>query len=375
MIDQLTLEFVRTLFHPSKKCDLAYATKIVTVFAVCVVINSTVLAETHEQLVLKETNYLFPSDAVFVSTNGNDLGDGSRSNPLRTLSKAINFSSHGDTIVIRKGTYREALPDLSKRLTIQPYPRERVWLKGSRIVSGWVVDGKYWRKDNWTQKFCNTCFHPDNIDPAYPNAGLPDQVFIDGKPLKQVKSRSAVTKGTFFADYKLATLLIGSSPKIKIVEVSIRHSALNIWQGGEGTIIRGLGFAHYSPIAESGLGGTVKANADNLTFENNTFAWSAVKGLVVFAKNARIRGNTFIYNGMMGLGAWRASGLRVIGNRFAFNNQEMFVQTGDVSEAAGAKITATRNLLVTDNQFEGNFCNRSLAGYQRNQRDHQSKYI
>jgi len=57
----------------------------------------------------------------------------------------------------------------------------------------------------------------------------------------------------------------------------------------------------------------------------------------------------------MGLGAWKATGLMVTDNRFAFNNHEGFARTGHVSEAAGAKLTATRNLTVTDNLFEGNF--------------------
>ena len=43
------------------------------------------------------------------------------------------------------------------------------------------------------------------------------------------------------------------------------------------------------------------------------------------------------------------------GNRFAFNNQERFAQTGHVSEAAGAKLTRTQGLTVTDNLFEGNY--------------------
>jgi parallel beta-helix repeat protein len=58
---------------------------------------------------------------------------------------------------------------------------------------------------------------------------------------------------------------------------------------------------------------------------------------------------------MMGLGAWQATGLMVTDNRFAFNNHEGFARSGRVSEAAGAKLTATRNLTVTDNLFEGNF--------------------
>ncbi|MGI9407808.1 MAG: right-handed parallel beta-helix repeat-containing protein, partial [Hyphomicrobiaceae bacterium] len=306
---------------------------------------------------LKDTAYQIPPDAVFVAHEGNDVSRGTERSPLRTVSAAINAAPAGGTIVIRRGTYREALPELSKPLTLQPYPHEQVWLKGSLVLTGWAADGEVWRKDGWTPEFCNDCFHPDNIDPDFPHAGQPDQVFVDGAPLEQVPSRAKVMPGTFFVDESADRLFIGTSPIGKTVEASAYSTALTIWQDGRGTIIRGLGFAHYAPVPTHGLGATLKLSADAATLENNTFAWSAVKGLEVFGRNVMVRGNTFIHNGMMGIGAWKADGLIVTGNRFAFNNRERFRHTGPVSGAAGASITETRNLTVSDNVFDGNYSN------------------
>ncbi|MEQ8824557.1 MAG: right-handed parallel beta-helix repeat-containing protein [Filomicrobium sp.] len=306
---------------------------------------------------VKDTNYAIPRAALFVAPNGSDRNRGTRKRPFRTVSAAINAAKPGSTIVIRAGTYRESLPDLSKRLTLQAYPNEKVWLKGSIVVRGWVREGRVWRKDDWRHSFCSDCFDVRNLDPEFPNAGLPEQVFVDGRPLKQVTSRSAVKRGTFFVDRVRRKLFVGTNPRGRTVEVSVHKTALVIWQGGRGSVVRGLGFAHYSPVAQPGLGGAIKGNAADLTFADNTIAWSAVKGLSIFAPNARVQGNTFVNNGMMGLSAWKADGLVLRGNRFLANNQEGFVQTGVISEAAGAKLTSSRNLSITDNVFEGNRAN------------------
>jgi len=319
--------------------------------------QSAVVAGELELATVKHTNYPIPPGSLFVDNSGSKTGDGSKASPFRSVSRAIDAANPGGTIVIHSGTYREALPDINKRLTIQPYPGAEVWLKGSLILKDWKPDGDAWRHDNWDLNLCRDCFHRDNIDPAHPNAGLPEQIFIDGKPLTQISRRSEIKTGAFFVDEDKNQLFIGTSPNGKIVEASAYPVALTLWQGSEGSVVRGLGFAHYAPSAEPGFGATVKANADKLNFENNTFAWSSVKGLSVFGKNARVQGNKFLHNGMMGLGAWKASGLLVTGNRFAFNNREHFVQTGTVSEVAGSKITDTRTLTVADNVFENNHSN------------------
>ena len=55
---------------------------------------------------------------IFVAPNGHDEGPGTRAKPFGSVSAAIEAAPAGATIVIREGTYRESLPDLSKPLTL-----------------------------------------------------------------------------------------------------------------------------------------------------------------------------------------------------------------------------------------------------------------
>src|SRR5690606_35869192 len=79
---------------------------------------------------LPRTAYPVPKDALFVSPRGDDSAFGSKDAPLRTLKAAVRAAKAGQTIVLRAGTYREKVGLIGKRLTIQPYPNERVWFKG-----------------------------------------------------------------------------------------------------------------------------------------------------------------------------------------------------------------------------------------------------
>jgi hypothetical protein len=176
----------------------------------------------------------------------------------------------GATIVIRQGTYRESIPYINKRLTFQPHPHEKVRMKGSIEVTDWVKDGTIWRRDNWTHKFA-----PDAdqraLDPAYPMAKYPDQVFVDEDALKQVATKAEVIPGTFFVGYGTSQLFIGDNPAGRTVEASAYVFALNFQFGSDSSIVRGLGFLQYSPNYSQDNGpAMVKGNAQKLTFENNT---------------------------------------------------------------------------------------------------------
>ena len=304
--------------------------------------------------VVVPTAHPVPPDAVHVAPGGSDRHAGTRDHPLRTIAAALERVPPGGTVVLRAGIYREALGGLSKPVTLQPAPGETAWLKGSVVVAEWRREGDVWVHRGW-ESLCATCFDPGNIDPARPLAGRPEQVFVDGEPLEQVASAGEVRSGTFAAQGD--RLVIGTDPAGRLVEASVHATALTLHRGAEGSRVRGLGFAHYASTAEPGLGGAVRADTRDLLFEGNTFAFNAVKGLSVFGADVLVLNNTFAGNGMMGLEAWRADGLRVVANRFAKNNREGFVQTGDVSEAAGAKITVSRGVTVTDNTFEKNRAN------------------
>jgi len=47
------------------------------------------------------------SPAIYVSTSGNDSGDGSKSNPYRTIAKAASIAIAGDFVLVAGGTYAE----------------------------------------------------------------------------------------------------------------------------------------------------------------------------------------------------------------------------------------------------------------------------
>jgi hypothetical protein len=131
------------------------------------------------QITLQDMNYPIPPGAYFVSTTGSDTNPGTESTPFLTLGKAVAMAPPHSTIVIRAGVYRETVTIRGKSLTLQPYPHEQVWMKGSVVVNGWVAEGSCWRKDGWTYQFIPTQ-DPRTIDPAFPMVRYPDQVFLDG---------------------------------------------------------------------------------------------------------------------------------------------------------------------------------------------------
>ncbi len=93
----------------------------------------------------KRGNTLLASQAIFVALNGSDPnGDGSIDNPYRTLKKAANEASPGDTIYVRGGLYTGTKDTIygingtaQQPITIRPYPGETVIFDGTNAgISG-----------------------------------------------------------------------------------------------------------------------------------------------------------------------------------------------------------------------------------------------
>ena len=163
---------------------------------------------------IPDSAYPYPANAIFVAPGGNDAGAGTVGDPYATVAHAIAVAPSGATIVLRGGVYREALGAVTKPITLQSYPHEQAWLSGSVVVNGWTpaLGATAWAHTGWTTQFCQTCFDPNAIVAAYPTAGLPDMVFINGRELAQVTSLAAVRPGTFFVDYNAQTLYVGDDP-------------------------------------------------------------------------------------------------------------------------------------------------------------------
>lgn len=89
-----------------------------------------------------------------VSVNGNDLFSGNEGDPFRTISKAAEIASAGDTVIVHQGIYREwvspengGTSDLD-RITYMAAPGEKAVIKGSERISDWVrLDGTVWKAE------------------------------------------------------------------------------------------------------------------------------------------------------------------------------------------------------------------------------------
>lgn len=312
--------------------------------------SPSIAVESSPAPMIADTDHSPPPGAIFVATDGDDSAAGTEQSPYKTLKRAVGAAPAGATIVLRAGDYREAAGVLAKRLTLQPFPHEQVWLKGSLVVTGWVQEGSRWRKDNWTYKLPRTGCPTQTLDPATnPLACYSDMVFVGGEPLKQVSSLQAVSPGTFFADQAKKKLYIGTNPVGKTVEASVFAQAFELAAGATGSVVRGLGFAHYAPPYQNSA---LRIQANDVTFENNTVAYSAMFGVGISGDGGILRGNTISHNGLVGLGGSTPNDLLVEGNIFAYNNYERFNRGW---EAAGVKLVRMQRATVRDNTFINNF--------------------
>lgn len=307
---------------------------------------------------IKDTAYPIPCEAVyFVAPNGSADNLGTIDSPW-TVQKAISDAPAGSTIIFRGGEYR-GVDNLSmtRRLTLQPYPHERAWIKGSTIVTGWVADGPVWRKEGWVYEFPHL-LGPEYLDPAFPLAGNRDMLFIDGRARTQVGSLTEVVPDTFYVDYANDRLYIGDDPMGRTVESTVSAAALvtlkNSSADATGTIIRGLGFTHYADYG-------VDVLSPHNRIENNTFVWNGQQGIRILGQSggvseagvdAVVRGNIFTANGRKGVGTGRSHRLLLEGNTLSYNNVERYSATFD---AAGIKLVRTNDMVLRDNLVERNY--------------------
>lgn len=309
------------------------------------------------------TAYPVPSGAYFVATGGSDgVARSSESAPWQTVQHAVDSVPSGSTIVVRGGTYHETVTiPRGKQVTIQAYPHEAVWFDGSRTVGSWAKSGSTWVSGGWNVAFDDSPTYtrgaPDGtasgwqfVDPAYPMAAHPDQLFVDGVSLKQVASRSAVTAGTFYVDTAAKQLVMGSDPSGHDVRASDTVKAFVVL--GDGSALKGVGIRRYAPSVPDM--GAVQIYANNVTVANSSISDNATTGLAIGGLNATVDHVTVARNGMLGAQATYADGLKVNGLLAQGNNSEHFNRA---PVAGGLKVARSRGITVTGSNFLGNYGN------------------
>ncbi|WP_396599841.1 right-handed parallel beta-helix repeat-containing protein [Frigoribacterium sp. R86507] len=296
-------------------------------------------------------SYAVPAGAVVVSPSGNDSAAGTQAAPLRTLAAAIAKAPSGGTVVLRAGSYNEGVVvPFQKKLTIQSFPREAVWLDGSVPVSTWQRSGSGWSTP-WSffpsADIGGSVDNPRFVSPSFPYAARPDQVFLDGVQLTQV-APSQLAPGTFAPDPAGGRVLIGSDPAGHELRISNKQQA--IWVQSPDSTVRGLGIRRYAtPNADKGAirFGNTGGTAENLVVQDN-----AMIGINLENNGGRLRHLTVERSGLLGVGTNASYDLELTDSVVRQNNWQRFKEA---PVSGGVKITRSRGVTVTNNDISRNY--------------------
>jgi parallel beta-helix repeat protein len=305
------------------------------------------------------TSYAVPDNAIFVDGSGSDNASGTQDSPLKTIKAAISQAESGQTVVLRGGSYHEAVKiPTTKRITLQAFPDEEVWLDGSVPVSGFEPDGGAFVVEGWTAEFdASPTYSWGNADGTtpgwtfvnaeHPMASHPDQVWIDDVAQRQVGSPGELKPGSFFVDYGSDRLFLGSDPAGKQVRASSIAKAISVQSAG--SEIKGIGVRRFSPSVPHMAAVTLESS--DISVEDVVIEQTSTTGLAVSGTDARLEGITLTQNGMLGASATYADGLSAIDLKVADNNTEGFNHS---PAAGGFKIGRTRTVQIQDSVFTAN---------------------
>ena len=323
------------------------------------------------------TAYPVPTGALFVSTTGSDAsGDGSLSRPFATIRAAISHVADGGTIVLRGGVYNQSATigmSLSN-ITVQAYPHEAVWFDGSIPLTGWMQTGSGWVHGGWSYQFDSSASFTRGsnaggfVNPAYPMAAHPDEVFSDGVQLRQVASNPAA--GQFAVDYSAHTITVGSDPTTHAMRASNLSQAFVI--GGGYVTLRGFGVRDYAtPLPAMGTvyqGG----NIGHGTFENLVITENATTGLSTSQAGDVINHVTADRNGMSGMQVGTnvygqsGAGEMVTNCEISYNDTEGFVGGPATSALKVGRldgITISNNVVQHNFQSSGIWTDQSVTNF------------
>lgn len=305
----------------------------------------------------RERTTEIPDDAVYVSPAGSDSATGAVDAPVRTLAKAVSKAATGGTVVLRGGEYRESVT-ITKKVTVVGHPGEEAWLDGSSPVTTWAKSGSTWWS-TYTYAFDSSPSFTSGgsdgttaawqfVNPAYPMAAHPDQVFVDGIRLREVAGLGQVASGTFYVDDAADRLYVGTDPTGHEMRVSHLQKALSVRAAD--VSLEGFGVRRYATSMPQLGAVTLEKAGDSAT--DLTIVDNATIGLGVYNEpGIEVARVTSRANGLMGIMGNGAYDLTVDRARVVGNNTERF---NSAPAAGGFKITRSRGLTVTDSVFSGN---------------------
>jgi Right handed beta helix region len=218
-------------------------------------------------------------------------------------------------------------------------------LNGSRLVTAFTREGKFWVANNQTQEGFRHA--GDQCLEGRPRCDHPEAFFINDRPLRAVASKAEVTPGKFFFDYDADKIYFLDNPTGKKVEASVSPYAFV--GTARGVLIQDLTIEKYSsPIQHGAIG--YGAPGEGWVVRNNTVRLNSGGGVNV-RSNSQVIGNFIHDNGQLGIGCV-GSDILIEGNHIARNGY--FSGLNPLWEGGGGKCALTQRLVFRKNYSHHN---------------------
>jgi Right handed beta helix region len=222
-------------------------------------------------------------------------------------------------------------------------------LNGSIVLTGWRKNGKVWSTGGFLPPTPNT--HGECAASA-PLCTYTQDVFFDKRRLARVASRSAVTPGTMYADYRTDTITIGNDPRSHLVEQAVAPGLIQATV--DDVTVANLVLEEAANEAQVGA----IESRDVFGSGPNGSGWRILHNDVRLNHGAGIGfagastvANNFIHNqGQLGFGAYGSSSL-VSNNEISFNGGAGY---SSLWEAGGSKSWLTNDETLTHNYVHDN---------------------
>ena len=234
--------------------------------------------------------------------------------PGESLAQAVSQRPAGTTFYLTAGVHRLNKVRPKDNQTFVGAPG--AVLSGARVLDGFAQSGSLWSVGGQSQENERKGVCVD----GYTGCVYPEQLFIDGRELWQVTSKTQVEPGTWYLDYGTDTIWIGDNPSGHTVEASVVPVAFD--GPAHNVTIRDLTIEKY---ATPGQMGTIHGQTDrNGTYGNgwkvigNEIRYNASEG-VVLGHNMVVQANFIHHNGRTGVGSGLAENGSILDNEISYN--------------------------------------------------------
>ena len=248
--------------------------------------------------------------------SGSDSNSGTQSLPLRTIQAAVtqaklnNTKSIGTKVLINPGIYREAVNiSSSYNQTSAPMTFQATQIGGAIIAASDVLTNWYHTTNNssiythsWTYNF-GACAIPSGWPTNFSGVVLrTEMIFVNGVPLTQVMSFSALRAGTFYVDEGANEIHIWPSSSTDmnsaVVEAAVRPQTLTM-NGRTNVVLRGLVFEHAATCINRN--GATISNSTNILLDQIQANWNNWGGIGInSSKQITVQNSVASHNGGVG---------------------------------------------------------------------------